>query len=253
MDMRRDAVRVVVGHLLGAAAIGFLDGLGHRAGHAVGVQDGAAFDVARAAADRLDERGGAAQVAFLVGVEDRDERNFGQIEAFAQQVDADQHVEFAAAQVAQDAHALERIDFRVHVAAAHAGLGKIFSEIFGHALGERGDQHALVAFRALANFFEQIIHLPFYRAHFDLRVHQARGANHLLDHHSRRARQLVRPGRRRNVEHLPGAVLEFLEIQRAVVERRGHAEAVVHKRLLARAVAVIHGVELRNRSGAIRR
>ena len=59
-------------------------------------------------------------------------------------------------------------------------------------------------------------------------------------------RQLVRPGRRGNVDDLIGAMLELLEIQRAVVERRGHAEAVVHERLLARAVAVIHAAQLRN-------
>ncbi len=41
-------------------------------------------------------------------------------------------------------------------------------------------------------------------------------------------------------------MFELLEIQRAVIERRGHAEAVVHQRLLARTVAVIHGVELRH-------
>ena len=42
-------------------------------------------------------------------------------------------------------------------------------------------------------------------------------------------------------------MLELLEGQRAVVERRGHAEAVVHQRLLARAVAVIHAANLRHR------
>ena len=41
-------------------------------------------------------------------------------------------------------------------------------------------------------------------------------------------------------------MLEFLEIQRTVVERGGHAETVVHQRLLARTVAVIHPVELRD-------
>ena len=37
----------------------------------------------------------AAQEAFLVGVEDGDQRAFGNVEALAQQVDADQHVEGA--------------------------------------------------------------------------------------------------------------------------------------------------------------
>jgi hypothetical protein len=41
------------------------------------------------------ERGLAAQKAFLVGVEDGDQRAFRDVEALAQQVDADQRVEGA--------------------------------------------------------------------------------------------------------------------------------------------------------------
>ena len=51
-----------------------------------------------------------AQEALLVGVEDGDQRDLGQVDALAQQVDADQHVVDAQAQVAQDLHALERVD-----------------------------------------------------------------------------------------------------------------------------------------------
>ncbi len=80
----RDVVFLVVGELFVAAAIGFADGLVHGAGAAVGVENGAAGDVAGAAADGLDERGGAAEIAFFVGVEDGDERDFGEVEAFAE-------------------------------------------------------------------------------------------------------------------------------------------------------------------------
>ena len=117
----------------------------HRVGHPVGVQNRAAVQVAGAAADGLDQRSRRAQEAFLVGVENRDQRDFRQIETFAQQVDADQHVELALAQIAQDLHALQRLDFRVQVAAAHADFGVILRQILRHALGQRGHQHALAA------------------------------------------------------------------------------------------------------------
>src|SRR3984893_2381411 len=143
--------------------------------------------MSRTAANRLDQRGGAAKVAFLVGVENRYERNFRKVKAFAQQVNSNQHIEFSAAQVAQDADALERINFRVHVAAAHAGFGEIFGEVLGHALGQRGDQHSFVAFRTDADFFQEIVHLAFYRTHFDLWIDETRRANHLLDYDSRGA------------------------------------------------------------------
>ena len=55
MDCGRDAVLLVVGYLLFAAAVGLVDGALHGVGHVVGVEDGAAFEVAGGAADGLDE------------------------------------------------------------------------------------------------------------------------------------------------------------------------------------------------------
>ena len=78
-----------------------------------------------------------AQEAFLVGVEDRDQRALGDVEALAQQVDADQHVEGAEPQVADDLDALQRLDVGVHVAHADAVLVHVLGQVLGHALGER--------------------------------------------------------------------------------------------------------------------
>ena len=72
---------------------GLVDGPLHRVGHLVGIEDHLGVDVAGRPADRLHQRRFAAQEAFLVGVEDRHQRHFRQVEPFAQQVDADQHVE----------------------------------------------------------------------------------------------------------------------------------------------------------------
>ena len=47
----------------------------------------------------LNQAGYRTQEADLVRVEDRDERDFREIDAFAQQVDADQDIEHALAQL----------------------------------------------------------------------------------------------------------------------------------------------------------
>src|SRR5262245_25147787 len=107
--LRRDAVLSIERGLLLAPAVGLGDGALHRAGHAVGVEDDAAVDVAGGAADGLDERGLAAQEALLIGVEDGDQRAFRNVEALAQQIDADQRVEGAQPQVADDLDALDRV------------------------------------------------------------------------------------------------------------------------------------------------
>ena len=118
-----------------------------------------AVDVARGAADRLDQRARRAQEAFLVGVEDRDQRDLGQVEPLAQQVDADQHVEVAAAQVADDLDALDRLDVGVEVAHLDAEVLEVVGQVLGHLLGERRDEHALVALDAAADLVEQVVDL----------------------------------------------------------------------------------------------
>lgn len=72
--------------------------------------------VAGRAADRLDEGRLGAQEPLLVGVQDRDEGDLGQVEALAQQVDADEDVELAGAQLAEQLDAAQRVDLAVQVA-----------------------------------------------------------------------------------------------------------------------------------------
>ena len=79
-----DAVFGVVGDLFFAAAFGFVDGVLHGVGGFVGVHDDFTGDVAGGTADGLDEGGGGSEEAFFVGVEDGDEGDFRQVEAFAE-------------------------------------------------------------------------------------------------------------------------------------------------------------------------
>ena len=164
----------VVGDLLVAAPVGLVDRLLHRGGHPVGVHDHLAGDVAGRAADRLDQRLVRAQEALLVGVEDRDQRHLGEVEALAEQVDADEDVVLPQPQVAQQLDALEGVDLGVEVAGADAVLEEVVGEVLGHLLGQRGDQDALVASRrARADLAHQVVDLALGRLHDHLGVDQA--------------------------------------------------------------------------------
>ena len=145
----------------------------------------------------LDERGLAAKIAFLVGVEDADEADFRQVEAFAEQVDADEDIELGGAQGAQDFDALDGVDVAVEIADFQADVAQVIGEIFGRAFGEGGDEDALVQFDALAAELDGFVDLFFERADGDPRVEQAGGADDLLDDEAR-----IRGG---DVEILPAA------------------------------------------------
>src|SRR5271163_4222290 len=136
----------------------------------VGIHDYAAVDMARGAARGLNQRAGRTQVAFFIGVQNRDQRHLRQIEAFAQQVDSDQHVELTLAQAADYFDALDRLDIRMQVAHADAEVVVVVGQILGHLLVQAGHQHSLVDGDALVNLLEQIIDLRAGLAHFDLRI-----------------------------------------------------------------------------------
>jgi hypothetical protein len=85
------------------------------------------------------------------------------------------------AQAGEELDALEGFDLGVHVAALDADLGVVAGEVLGHALGEGGDEDALVAFGAVADFGEKVVDLAFDGANFDLGIDEAGGADDLLD------------------------------------------------------------------------
>ena len=78
------------------------------------------------------------------------------------------------------------------------------------------------------------------------RIHQpGRTDDHLDD--LRAAADFVRRRRRRNVHDLIDVIVELVVRQRTVVERAGQTEAVLDEDGLARPVAGVHGVHLRQR------
>ena len=135
------------------------DGPPHRVGDLVGVHDHLTVDVAGGAADRLDQRGLRAEEPLLVGVEDGHQRHLGQVEALPEEVDADEHVVLAEAEVAEDLDALDRVDVGVEVADAQPLLEEVVGEVLGHLLGERGDEHPVAALGAVADLLDEVVDL----------------------------------------------------------------------------------------------
>ncbi len=118
-----------------------------------------------------------------------------------------------------------------------------FSQLLGHALGQRRHQHAFVFLDAQGDFGHQVIDLRAGGTHADGGIDQTGRAHHLL--HDLSGVLFLIVGRRRGHEHrLPHLALEFIEAQRPVVERGRQPESVIHEIGLARAVAVVHAVEL---------
>ena len=237
---------LVVGELDGTAPVRLPDRVLDRLRLLVGVHEDLAVHVARGASDRLDEGRPSTQEALLVRVEDGDERDLGQVEPLAQQVDADEHVVLAETQLAHDLDALERVDLGVQVARFHAGLEQVVREILRHLLRQRRDERALSDCLTLADLPEEVVDLVPRRAKIDARVDDARRADELL-RHAGRVTLLVRPGRRRDEDHLWHLREELVETERPVVERRRKPEPEVDQRLLARAIALVHAADLRDR------
>ena len=233
----------VVCRLLGTSPLGLVDGLAHRVGDAVAVEDRLAVGITCGPPHRLDQRTFGAQEAFLVGVEDRHQRHLGNIQPLAQQVDTDQHVELAQAQVADDLDPLHRVDVRVQVAHLDVVFVEILGQVFRHPLGQGGDQHPLAHGGAQTDLRQQVVHLGRGRTHLDLGIQQAGGTYHLL-HHLAGVLGLVGTRRGRDEDGLGRDPLPLLELHRTVVQGRRQAETVLDQGLLARAVAAVHAAHL---------
>ena len=160
----------------------------------VGVHVHLTRDVACRSADGLDQRRVGPQEALFVGVEDGDQRHLGQVEAFTQQVDADEDVELAEPQFAQQLDATQGVDLTVQVAHLDSELEQVVGEVFGHLLRQRRDQHPLVALGAQSDLVHQVVDLALARLHHDLGIDQTGRPDHLLDDVTLHPPEFIGPG-----------------------------------------------------------
>ncbi len=72
----------------------------------------------------------------------------------------------------------------MNVPALHSGAVQEFCQLFGHALGQRRHQHALLLFYLLVNLLEQIIDLVAAGPDVNDGVEQPRWADELFDDHA---------------------------------------------------------------------
>src|SRR5207247_4715723 len=179
--LRLDAVVVVVLHLDLAPSIRLIHCRAHRRRDTVGVHDHAALDVPRRAADDLDERALGTQVALFIGVEDRDERHLGQVDAFTQAVRRPYHVVHAEPEIPQDLDALQGLDLRMQVMDLYTHLAQIVRKVLRHLLRESRHDRALAPFDAQIDLGKEIVDLALGPAHLDLGVDETGIADDLYD------------------------------------------------------------------------
>ena len=186
-----------------APAVGLANRGPHRVGHRVSVHDDPAVDVAGGAAGRLDQRAGRSQEAFLVGVEDRDERHLRQVEPFAQQVDAR-----PARRTRRGADRAGSPRARAsRCPSADSGPGRPAPDSTASgpppcAWSASSPARARAARRAPGSPASRSSTCPLTGPHLDRRIDQARRPDDLLDDDALRLRQLVRPRRRRHEDDL---------------------------------------------------
>lgn len=113
---RRDAVLQVKADLLFTPAFRFGNGTLHGLRNFISIEDGCAMDVARRTPNGLNQRTLRTQEAFLVRIQNRDQRHLGNIQPLTQQIDADQDIELAETKVANNLHPLNGIDIRMQIA-----------------------------------------------------------------------------------------------------------------------------------------
>ena len=95
-------------------------------------------------------------------------------------------------------------------------VGQIGREILSHPLSERCHEHALLLAGALANFRNEVIHLPFSWANNDFWVEQTSGANHLLSGCGASLELIITRGSR-DVNHLVDMFIKFIKAQWTIV------------------------------------
>ena len=174
--------------------------------------------ISRGSADGLHQGSLRAEESLLVGVQNGDQRDLGDIQTFTQKVDADQHVKDVQSHIPDDLRALQRIDVRMQVFDPYPCTLQVIGQVLSHLLGQGRDQDLVAVLYGRADLSDQVVDLPVNRPHVDPGIQKACGADDLLGP-QQLVLLLIGTRRRAHKEHLVDMSLKFFKIQRSVVQR----------------------------------
>ena len=241
-----DAVLHVVAHLFLTTALRLLDGLLHGTGHVVGIEYGKSIEISRGTTDGLREASVASQKTFLVGIENGNERYFGQVETFAKKIDTYEHIIYSTTQGIHDADTFQGVHVGMYVGCLDAMPEQVLGKFLCHALGDGGDKHTLLAFYAKLYLLHEVVYLVLGRTNLYSWVEQSGGADKLFNDNAFALLQFEVGRSGGNIYGLWCEFFEFLKTERTVVLGGRQAETIFHKVLLSCLVATVHGAYLWN-------
>ena len=122
---------------------------------------------------------------------------------------------------------------------------QIIREVFGHAFGQRGNQHALTDAFATPDFRQQVIDLSGDAADLYGRVDQPCGSDDLLHHLAAAQRKFHFTWRSGREYHLADDAEELVSVQGPVVEGGGQAESIFDEGEFSGPVSLVHAADLR--------
>src|SRR4030042_5627540 len=154
----------------------------HRICHDVGIQHYLCIDIPCSTPDDLDQAPGVTEEPFLIRIEDTDEPDFRDVEAFPQEIDTDKHIELPEPELPYDLASFEGLDLRMKVSCPYALVCEKLGEFFSKFLGERGDEYAIAPSDGCLHLPDDIVCLALNRPDFYHGVDQAGRADDLFNH-----------------------------------------------------------------------
>ena len=131
----------------------------------------------------------------------------------------------------------------MHVFDLDTHFFEVVGQVFCHLLGQGGDKGPLSTFYTRIDFTQEIVHLSHGRTHFDLRIEKTCRTNDLLDD-SISLFHFILTWCRRHINDLVDMAFKLFPTQWPVIQSRRQTEAIVDQHFLARAVSIVHALDL---------
>jgi len=216
-----DSVGLVIVHLNRPSAQGFVNGFAHRIGDGICIEDDEAVGITGGASCGLGEGSVVSEEAFFIGIEDGYQGYFRQVEAFAEEVYADEYIKSAEPEVADNFDAFHGFDFGVDIAHFNADFGEVFGQFFCHAFCKGSNEYPFLSFDSFVDLFEQVINLVKAGTDFDGGIEQAGRSDELFYDKAAGFFELIVSRGSTDEYDLIDQAFEFREIKGAVVNCGG--------------------------------
>ena len=171
----------------------------------------------------------ASEEALFIGIKNSNPTDLRKIETFSKKVDTNKDIIYSLTKILKNTDSFKSINITMDIRGVNTPFTQVRIQLLSHTLRKGSNQYSFILIYSLSYLLHEVINLIHGGAYLYFRVKQTGRTYHLLCKYTFCLLELIVTRSSGYINDLISQLLEFIKLQRTVVDSGRKPEAILHQ------------------------